>query len=317
MIAAVVPSCRPESLEKFKKAWTPLFEEHDVDFVVVRDGDDPTVLYHALNDNPVEFPLSKYPEWRDVVFDHTDACRNFGFLWVLKELYDKDGDDGTDVILTLDDDLTPYGNDPIQEHLDALFVENPRAGTFSHRRVPIAWFPVASEYTRGFPYGVRDEAEVWLSHGVWEGVHDHDGPTQLVCGNRPMTFYKGVIPKGCLFPCSGMNLMWPVKATPYMYYAPMGKKLGVQRFADIWMGTYMKRRFDLLNKAVVSGYSTVYHDRASNVFANLEEEARGIRMNEQWDTSVPRVPGDEDYWRLYSECLGKWESVVRGLLGEQ
>lgn len=306
MIAVVVPTIRPERMKKFRECWGPLFNKHMVKLFVVEDGDDPVCNGTKLSQCP--------QEWRDLVYSRNDGVRNFGFLLSLKEL----GRHVLQTIVTLDDDVFPYNdNDPIQEHMDALLWDKEwYSGDPSKwvRKVPISWFSTASEYMRGFPYGVREEAEVWVSHGVWQGVHDYDGPTQLTQGNKPATFYKGPIPRGCLTPICGMNLAFRIEALPWMYFAPMGKSLGVQRFADIWMGVSLKRELDIQNKAIVSGYSTVYHERASNVLSNLEQEAVGIRWNEHWQYGPALDSSGVNYFDLYQKKMTQWRIVVSDLM---
>ncbi len=141
-----------------------------------------------------------------------------------------------------------------------------------------------------------------------------DGPTQLVKGIVPATFYKGPIPKGCLTPVCGMNLAFKIEALPWVYFAPMGKTLGIQRFSDIWMGVHLKWDMDIMNKAIVTGYSTVEHLRASNVFTNLEQEARGIRMNEDWWKE--HKPPEDEYWDLYASLRIKWHDLITSMLKE-
>ena len=321
MISVVVPTIRPESMQKFKWAWHDLFRKHEVILYEVMDGDSLLVrkhFYHEMTEEIKSFTLPTFPDerWEELIFNRTDACRNLGFLHAARD-YKETRNKWTypEVIMTVDDDVTPYNsNNPIQEHLNALFERCPRSNKLTPRYEPISWFAVASEYTRGFPYSVRKEAEVWVSHGVWEGVHDHDGPTQLVKGNIPMTFKKGPIPKGCLFPCSGMNLMFRMEALPYLYYAPMGRKLGVERFADIFMGTLAKWDLDELNKAFVTGYSTVYHERASSVLNNLGEEAKGIKWNENWWKEDSDDPDRREYFSKYYELKNKWKEVVREII---
>lgn len=299
-IAVVVPTCRPEQYQEFLKRWASLFYRHGLYLITVEDGDDPICTV----ENTV-VRLSERPEWAELIYTRTDAVRNFGFLRALETI----GPSKLRMILTLDDDVYPMrGTDPIQDHLDAL-----------DRKVPISWFSTADRYMRGFPYGVRDEAEVWVSHGVWEGVHDYDGPSQLVNGNPPAQFYRGPIPKGVHFPCCGMNLAWRPEATPYMYFAPMGKELGIQRFADIWMGIQMKKELDLLGKAVVTGYSTIWYSRASNVFNNLEQEARGIKFNEElWQLPVGRVVGEfQSYYELWMTKLSCWKELTNRMLAPE
>jgi reversibly glycosylated polypeptide/UDP-arabinopyranose mutase len=275
MIVVVVPTIRDECMKEFLTAWDELFKKHNVELVIVRDGDTPKILDRKYN-------LS---EFDDLIFNKSDCCRNLGFAYVAKYLSD------IEVIITLDDDVRPLG-DTIQDHINALSM-----------RVPISWMSTASEYMRGFPYGVRDEAEVVLSHGVWQGVKDWDAPTQLTLGNRDVTFYKGPIPKGIFYPMCIMNVAFKRKMLPYMYQAPMGPKVGLDRFADIWSGIESKKVIDSKGWAVVSGYATVKHERASNVFVNLVKEAKGLGMNENY--------GADEYFKFYEEKRKKWEELIK------
>src|SRR4030067_3384072 len=129
----------------------------------------------------------------DLISNYTSACRNLGFADVAKFL------PKVDAIFTLDDDVEPIG-DTIGDHLKAL-----------EMKVPISWMAVGTEHTRGFPYGVREEAEVVLSHGIWTNIFDYDAPTQLVRGNPDMQFWTMPITKGVYAPLSGMNMMFKRK----------------------------------------------------------------------------------------------------------
>jgi hypothetical protein len=273
MIALVIPSIRPESYEKFFRAWHELIEKHEAILVKVEDGKNPTVCGKSVKE-----VMGKYS---DTIYNFNDGVRNLGFAYV-KRFHPE-----IDMIITLDDDVEPSG-DTILDHCTAL-----------QRFVSTSWLSTASEYTRGFPYGVRNESEVVLSHGVWEGVADWDAPTQLIRGNPPLTFYQGVIPKGVLYPMCSMNVAFKVKILPYLYQAPMGPKIGIDRFADIWGGIEAKKDIDRLGWAVVSGYATVSHTRASNVFVNLQKESVGLSMNESY--------GQGSYFKLFREKRKRWE----------
>src|SRR5574343_1195837 len=274
MIAVVVPTIRIECLMSFQKAWKELFDKHDVERVYVFDGDEPCIQH---NGNLVNLKS-------DLVYNYNDGVRNLGFLYIAQKLPD------VEYIITLDDDTLPY-KDTIADHVTAL-----------NMRVPLHWMSTASEYVRGVPYGVRDEAEVVLSHGVWYGVADWDAPTQLVLGNRPLDFYKGGIPKGVFYPMCGMNIAFKRKMLPYMYYAPMGKRVGLDRFADIWCGIESKKVIDGNNWAVVTGYAAVHHNRASNVWKNLQKEAKGLELNENY--------GHDEYFSLYADRREKWRDTI-------
>jgi len=254
-IAIVCPTIRPESFKGFVKGWWDLIEQHEASLITVWDGDKPKVEVNGEEKGDVDSIMG---DDNTLIFNRNDGVRNLGFAYIAKEMPE------IETIITLDDDTMPIG-DPIQDHLNAL-----------DQRVSTSWISTSSEYTRGFPYGTRTESEVVLSHGVWEGVKDYDAPTQLVNGNKDVTFYKGPIPKGVYYPMCGMNLAFKRKMLPYMYFAPMGYKVGIDRFADIWCGITSKRVIDDNDWAVVTGYAKVRHDRASNVYKNLQKEAEGI-----------------------------------------
>lgn len=278
MIAVVVPTVRPEQYKRFLSAWKKQFDEHGVSLITVWDGDKPRL---EVDGKAVSYPKSLMR----LVYNKNDGVRNLGFWYIARHLPD------IEFIITLDDDVEPLG-DTIGDHWDAL-----------NQNVPVSWFSHASEYMRGFPYNVRGEAEVVLSHGVWEGVKDWDAPTQLVKGNSFLVdFYKGAIPKGVNYTMCGMNIAFKRKLLPYMYFAPMGFRVGIDRFADIWLGIESKKVIDSKGWAVVTGYSYVYHTRASNVFKNLQKEARGLEMNEDY--------GKDPYFKLYKVKRKEWQKLL-------
>lgn len=278
-IAIVVPTIRPESYAEFEKAWKPLIDKYKILVVKVEDGKEP-----KANGKTVKDIMGDYD---DLIYNLNDGVRNLGFALIAKEHKD------IEYIISLDDDVVPYG-DTIQAHMNTL-----------HKRRPISWMSTASMYMRGFPYEVRNEAEVMMSHGVWEGVKDWDAPTQLINGNPNVTFYRGVIPKGVLYPHCAMNFAFKRKALPYIYQAPMSKELGFNRFADIWMGIECKRDFDNLGWAVVTGEAVVYHQRASNVFTNLQKEAKGLELNETYWKSE-----EHEYIKLHREKRARWKEFI-------
>lgn len=284
MIAVVVPTVREEMLREFIRAWKPLFDKHKVKLVIVRDGKHP-----KANGKTAKQIMGSY---KDTIFNYNDGVRNLGFAYVAKYLPD------AEYILTLDDDVKPIG-DPIADHVSTL-----------RKRVPTSWISTADHFMRGFPYGIREESEVVLSHGIWLGVKDWDAPTQLVNGNPDTRFYKGPVPRGIYYPMCGMNVMFKRKLLPYMYWAPMGKKVKMDRFADIWAGIYSKREIDDRGWAVYTGGAPVIHERASNVWDNLEKEVKGLKLNETVWEEDPK----HEYFKLYRRMRKRWEGFICGLL---
>ena len=233
--------------------------------------------------------MGKYSE---AIVNFNGGVRNLGFAYVAKFMPE------IDVIITFDDDVRPIG-DPIQDHLDIL-----------NKRVPVSWISTASEYMRGFPYKIRDEAEVVLSHGVWENVADWDAPTQLVLGShRKVDFYKGIIPKGIYFPMCIMNVAFKRKMLPFMYQAPPAPELNIGRTDDIYCGILAKREIDKNGWAAVSGYARIFHERESNVYKNLNQEAKTIEIMEDF------WKGDEShpYFKIYRKKLSLWQNFLATL----
>lgn len=285
-IAVVIPTIRKDKeYNTFLEEWEHLFFKHDVLVVTVFDGDVPVV---TSNEEPDSQTSSFMGEYADCIVNRTGAVRNLGFAYLAKYYPGE-----MDMILTLDDDVVPIG-DPIQDHWDAL-----------QMRVPISWMSTASRYTRGFPYGVRDEAQVVLSHGIWEGVPDYDAPTQLANYTEDITFPKMPVPKGIYFPLCIMNVAFRPSLLPWMYQAP---PIGhVDRMDDIFCGITCKRHLDEVGEAAVTGYARVRHQRASNVFENLKKEAHGIQINETF------WKGDEShpYFAEYRAKLDHWQMFIK------
>lgn len=279
-IAVIVPTIRlKESMPSFMKAWQPLFDKHNVEFVLVIDGEKPVVVHEPnLPQGTCDLRIEKSKEELDpenLIANFCAGIRQLGFLYVAKHLPE------VKYIITLDDDEFPIG-DPIQDHLDQL-----------NRKVPISWISTGTdEYFRGFPYGVRTEAPVMLSHGIWHGSYDWDAPSQLLKGDKKVEFYKGVIPKGIYAPICGMNLAMRREALPYIFFAPVGHFKGAERWDDIYAGIALIPDFAKLNWAITTGYAKVLHMRASNPFTSLAKECVGILHGEEYWKDPDNYKGD-------------------------
>lgn len=300
-IAIVVPSIREKSLAKFISAWSNLIEYHKVVLVIVHDGDTPFIevcrfsnkinaLVREVKYETIADIMGTITDMRgndiNLIYNFNDGVRNLGFAYVAKYLPD------IDIIISLDDDVEPH-DDTIKNHLVALY-----------QNVCTTWINSTNEdYMRGVPYNIRNEAEVWVSHGTWVGVPDYDAPSQLTKVMRQQTPNKCVVPKGILYPHCAMNFAFKREALPYVYQAPMGPKIGLDRFADIWGGIEMKKDLDRLNKAVVNGFSQVRHKRASNVYINLQKEAKGIEMNDHY--------GQDEYFKLFESRRNSWKEWIK------
>lgn len=275
-IAVVVPTCR--DIRPFLHAWRDIFEFHEVDLFIVHDGEIP-VVEHNGRKYTASMIMGKYS---DLIYNKNDGVRNLGFALAYKE--------GSDIIISLDDDVRPCG-DTIGDHLEVL-----------QGRQTITWLnTVDSIPMRGFPYGVRKEAETVFSHGLWHGVYDYDASTQLVMGTKQPNHRIMALPRGVLFPVCAMNVAFKRKVLPYYMQAPMFGD--INRFADIWAGIEMKKAIDEKGWGAVSGYATVHHERASDPFVNLVKEAKGVGMNEKY--------GEGEYFDLFRKNTKRWQEFLK------
>lgn len=293
-IAVVVPTIRPESWEVFYREWRPLFVKHDIALFKVDDSGEWPIVYNSSKAADRKETASN-SEW---LFNKSDCCRNAGFWAAYKW--------GAEIIISLDDDVYPVG-DPIQDHINALSMS-----------VSPTWMSTAQDWrVRGIPVG-REKWPVMLSHGVWNGVPDFDAPTQFLNPDvKDISFNKTNIPKGVLFPLCAMNFAFRRELMPYVYQAPMGKRLEEfdlpvgDRFADIWSGVVLKRWMDTQGYAAVTGYATIYHSRASNVFANMKKESIFMELNEDFDNQFHDPNNNHPYVVLYRNCLEQWQAALK------
>lgn len=219
-------------------------------------------------------------EW---IFPRKNAgIRSYGFWKAYKF--------GADIVVTLDDDCFPAEKDFVRKHLDNLA-----------SYAPESWFPTfphpAYMYTRGFPYSVRSQKQVVISHGLWSNRMDMDAKTEMVIGDVHISPYPPIrqyVPSGQYFPMSTMNLAFVRDAIPVMYLplmgsSPEGKRWGYDRYDDIWAGIFAKKIVDHLGLSIASGSPFVEHRKASDTIRNLEKERKGMRVNERLWTAVDRV----------------------------
>jgi len=293
-IAVVVPTCRPDRKQEFLESWSEQFRKHSCSVVIVNDGDPPKVEIDGVFCGTPESLIEG--QYRDLIVNRNPAVRMLGFVAVKKLIPD------AEVIVTLDDDLTP-GGDTIGDHVAALA-----------RSVPVSWLSSTADgspYMRGFPYWVRKERPVWVSHGVWTNIPDLDAPSQLVLGDSPeVEFYRGPVPRGVYFPFCGMNVAFRVDALPLMYWAPVARFRGAERFDDIWLGINLVRELDAAGAAMVTGQASCVHTRLSNTFKNLQMECVGIELNEHYWQAKPE---GIEWFDTYDILRAKWKSMIEGM----
>ena len=287
----VIPSNRRDYIHQFLVAWQPQFSDHHI--IIVEDNatksfniTDPNVTHIAWNDIDEMFGEDAW-----IIPRRTDCIRSAGYLLAYRR--------NVDLIVTLDDDCFPTDSDFLDAHWRRLQAGRVRG-----------WVSTGlGTVPRGVPYfhAERDVQPV-LNHGMWLTVPDYDAVTQLSLQRVPGTFeaVTQTIPIGTFFPMCGMNLAWLPIATPAMYFLLMGAEYDYDRFGDIWAGVIFKRIADHLGFAVNSGIPLIDHRRASNVWANLRKEARGLEINEElWKRIAGIVLTKETFAECYLEIAEK------------
>ena len=269
----VVPTIRENSIREFLKLWEPEFDGHNV--IIVEDNPRrtfklPSWVRHVSWEE-IDKDL-KEKSW--IIPRRTGAIRNYGMLLA--------GRNPTDMIVLLDDDCLPQPDLFLEEHWRALETPGATQPIFD---TMFAGQEEEEGYVRprGYPKN-KDTATTMLNHGLWEGIPDLDGETQMQHCNisRWLIWYHSIqVPPSVLFPMSAMNVAFRPELLPAMYQLPMGEGQPYHRFDDIWCGLIMKKACDAMGWSVRSGTPFISHERASDPRRNAELEAPGIIENEK------------------------------------
>ena len=259
----VVPSNRPDRLKEFRRAWAPLFLEHEARVFTVLD----------------EAPWPGIPDW---VPKRTDMIRSWGFIQAYRE--------GSEYILSLDDDVAPYwGYDPFFEYRNDFDRVYPCSPYFSTGSLTDTGLEM-----RGFPYWNRDR-EVAVQYGGWVGVPDLDAATQIEHPVDDAEFLRCSVPvpRGVPTTCCAMNFAFKRDYTILMWQLPLLNGV-FNRFGDIWSGLIQKRVLDSLGKVMlINGGASVSHSRASDPMVNMVKEEPGLPLNENIWTALREPVGTD------------------------
>lgn len=305
-VVIVVPTCRPDRIELFKKAWRTRYPT--VSIVIVHDGDRP-YIEHVNNSATTCITIDEVMgQYVGAIYNHSDCVRNLGFAYVAKSKSHK-------VVLSLDDDVEPeyvsHNDNTISQHLAIL-------GKSVSKYRGVIWMnsgDLSNDlYMRGHPYRY-DEADrytVALSHGVWSGVPDLDAMNQLIMLRKygsniypDIKYTRCIVPPNVLIPICAMNMAFTLDIVKDIYQAPMAID-GYDRFADIWGGVSCQMSMWGNNYLVATGYASARHTRASDVYVNLNKECKGIKVNDGYIDPV--------YSTKYSKAREIWGNFIDTLL---
>ena len=278
-IAVVLPTNREECVRKWLREWSGDFADN-VHVIIVEDNPSRSfdfgmykVEHYAWDDFDAELGDDSW-----IIPRRNAAINSYGFL--------KARQSGADLIWNLNDDCYP------EERHRGNYLKYWES-FLDTSTVPVDpwWNTIAftGGYPRGYPYEIRDKTrKLVLHHGLWSGIPDLDGKTQLENPNfrLPSCEFRDVVPSTKFFPMSSMNIIFRAELVPIMYQLLMGQDLdgvswGFSRFDDIWSGLFMKKIVDHLGWACTSGAPSIYHDRASDPHRNAEAEAPGIKAHEE------------------------------------
>ncbi|KAH9300148.1 hypothetical protein KI387_011731, partial [Taxus chinensis] len=271
----VIPTIRKlDFLEK----WRPFFQPYHL--IIIQDGDPQKTIevpegfvYELFNRNDINKLLGT----KAFCISFKDsACRCFGYL-VSKKKY----------IFTIDEDCfvakDPSGKDinVVEQHMKNL--TTPSTPYFFNTLYDP--YRDGCDFVRGYPFSLREGVNTAISHGLWLNFPDYDAPTQLVKPSERNTRYVDAvmtIPKGSLFPMSGMNLAFNRELIgPAMYFGLMGEGHPISRYDDMWAGWCSKVICDQMGYGVKTGLPYVWHSNASSAFVNLKKEINGIFWQEE------------------------------------
>lgn len=219
----------------------------------------------------------------------SDNRRNIGYLlsWM----------SGGDLLISVDDDNIPYGDEFFTEHLTVV------AGPRPARVVEAAsgwWNPCEQlsidpmmVYPRGFPYAHRTPTEVdertrtvdvRINAGLWIGDPDVDAITRIAVAPESVGLRRAeaVLGPGTWAPVNSQNTAVHRDALPAYYFPRMGyRSTGqpIDRYADIFSGYFVQACAKHLGHAIRFGSPLATHDRnVHSLLRDLQQELPAIAM---------------------------------------
>jgi len=220
-----------------------------------------------------------------VLFQQDTSKRGCG--WTKQQGVNRAVSLGATIIIVLDDDCLPDWSCPtmlqfITDHLSALQPQEVEM-----------YQAVTNPPSRGTPYYRRTvKMRVAASLGFWSNIPDLCAPSQLVRGPTcSMEFDRRPI-YGKAFPYCGMNVAFRVEFLPWANF------LDLPRVDDIFAGYLFQREAYRRGFCFNLGGPMVFHQRQSNVWLNLKEEAKYLERNETLWSDILFHPSND-----YAELL--------------
>ena len=199
---------------------------------------------------------------------------------------------GAEVIVVLDDDCYPTHGESYIDDRSARGGGKMRRFAEAHietlkPRKVLGFGTLTDPPSRGTPYGVdnRDmRRDVAASMGYWTEIGDYCAVRQLVHGGAPMEPLRAM-ESHLYFPLSGMNMAFRPKD-----WMPWATFIDVSRYDDIWMGWLWQKEAYRRGAVFALDGPKVRHSRQSNIWANLQHEARFAEVNETLWREIAQSP---------------------------
>jgi hypothetical protein len=124
--------------------------------------------------------------------------------------------------------------------------------------------------------------------GFWLEYPDLDAMSALVLGEKPeeLSYLRRAI-HGVMFPFCGMNFAFRRD------WIDCAQLIDVPRFDDTWMGwIWQKVAYDRGSCFNLQG-PMIRHVRQSNVWANLQDEVKYLKTNEDLWSAIYTAPRDQ------------------------
>ncbi len=190
------------------------------------------------------------------------ATKNRGIMEALRR--------GAEIVIICDDDCYP---------IECSLSEFAEYHVKAFEPQPVEMYEAVTDPpSRGTPFFNRTAMmPVAATMGFWTMVPDYDAPSQLVYGDKQMTFKRNPM-FGRFFPFSGMNCAFDAKFWPHFRFNEEAP-----RYDDIFMGYALQAEAYRCNHCINLQGPTVRHVRQSNVWANLKAEVKNMERNEtEW-----------------------------------
>jgi len=217
------------------------------------------------------------PDWlfleKDICRVGCGATKNKGVNEAMRQGYEH--------VVILDDDCFPAVTRSLEEHA------NEHLANLHYQEVEM-YQAVTSPLSRGTPYRERSIVyPVACSIGFWTDIGDYCAVRQLAHEKQPMEFYPQAI-FGKYFSLCGMNIAFnPHEWQPWCDF------INVDRFDDIWMGWLWQKEAYRRGYCFDLNGPLVRHSRQSNVWANLEAEAKYLKQSETLWSEIAEHDSDD------------------------